>query len=161
MSVVVRDKGKLKVYMKGADSIVQARLSKNNKLKLSSELEKFSLIGLRTLLIAMKTLSEDEYKNFRNERGKLKTLAAAEREKAENDLVSKLEENMFVIGATAVLDRLQDEVPETIRDLLRANVKVWMLTGDKMETAENIAKSCNLIQEGFEVLKYKPEKTLS
>jgi P-type E1-E2 ATPase len=45
-----------------------------------------------------------------------------------------------------VLDRLQEDVPETIRDLIRANIKVWMLTGDKMETAENIAKSCKLIQ---------------
>jgi phospholipid-transporting ATPase len=58
MSVVIRDNGKLKMYMKGADSIVQRRLSKNNKLGLSMELEKFSVIGLRTLLIAMKTLSE-------------------------------------------------------------------------------------------------------
>lgn len=56
------------------------------------------------------------------------------------------------------MDRLQDDVPETIRDLLRANVKVWMLTGDKMETAENIAKSCNLIQPHFHILKYKPPK---
>ncbi len=45
-----------------------------------------------------------------------------------------------------MLDRLQEDVPETIRDLIRANIKVWMLTGDKMETAENIAKSCKLIQ---------------
>jgi P-type E1-E2 ATPase len=65
---------------------------------------------------------------------------------------------LFIIGATAVLDRLQDDVPETIRDLLRANVKVWMLTGDKMETAENIAKSCNLIQPQFHIIKYKPPK---
>ncbi len=66
---------------------------------------------------------------------------------------------MYIIGATAVLDRLQDDVPETIRDMLRANIKVWMLTGDKMETAENIAKSCNLIQPRFHILKYKPPTT--
>lgn len=55
-----------------------------------------------------------------------------------------------------MLDRLQDDVPITIRDLIRASnfslnldIKVWMLTGDKMETAENIAKSCNLIQKEF------------
>ena len=54
-----------------------------------------------------------------------------------------------------MLDRLQDEVPETIRDMIRAKIKVWMLTGDKMETAENIAKSCNLIQKDFTVLKYE------
>ena len=63
--------------------------------------------------------------------------------------MSDLEQGIYLIGATAVLDRLQDEVPETIRDLIRAKIKVWMLTGDKMETAENIAKSCNLIQSSF------------
>jgi P-type E1-E2 ATPase len=81
-------------------------------------------------------------------------------------LVSELEENLYLIGATAVLDRLQEDVPETIRDLIRAStsflnldIKVWMLTGDKMETAENIAKSCNLIQSNFEVLRYNcPDK---
>lgn len=76
------------------------------------------------------------------------------REAAYNELVSELESGMYLIGATAVLDRLQDEVPETIRDLIRANIKIWMLTGDKMETAENIAKSCNLIQPNFQILKY-------
>lgn len=49
------------------------------------------------------------------------------------------------MGATAVEDKLQDLVPETIADLLKANIKVWMLTGDKLETAENIARSCRLI----------------
>ena len=68
--------------------------------------------------------------------------------------MNELEKGFFLIGATAVLDRLQDDVPETIRDLIRANIKVWMLTGDKMETAENIAKSCKLIQDDFELFRY-------
>jgi len=52
---------------------------------------------------------------------------------------------LSLIGATAVEDKLQDNVPETIADFIKANINVWMLTGDKMETAENIAKSCRLI----------------
>ncbi len=80
----------------------------------------------------------------------------ANREEEIKQLESELESELYIIGATAVLDRLQDDVPETIRDMLRANIKVWMLTGDKMETAENIAKSCNLIQPHFHILKYKP-----
>jgi P-type E1-E2 ATPase len=59
---------------------------------------------------------------------------------------------MILIGATAVEDRLQDKVPETLRDLLRANIKVCMLTGDKLETAENIAKSCNLIESDSHII---------
>lgn len=64
---------------------------------------------------------------------------------------------MTLIGATAVEDRLQDNVPETIRDLIQANIKIWMLTGDKLETAENIAISCNLIQSHFQVMKFIPK----
>jgi len=56
-----------------------------------------------------------------------------------------------LIGATAVEDKLQENVPAALADFLKANIKVWMLTGDKMETAESIAKSCNLIQNDTEI----------
>jgi P-type E1-E2 ATPase len=51
-----------------------------------------------------------------------------------------MERNLYLIGATAVEDKLQDGVPLVLRDLLKAGINIWMLTGDKMETAENIAK---------------------
>lgn len=60
-------------------------------------------------------------------------------------MTDKLERDLYLLGATAVEDKLQPEVPETIADLLKAGIKVWMLTGDKLETAENIARSCRLI----------------
>lgn len=63
-----------------------------------------------------------------------------------------VEVNMTLIGCSAVEDRLQDEVPECIRDFIKAEIKVWMLTGDKLETAENIGYSCKLIQENFHKL---------
>lgn len=72
-------------------------------------------------------------------------------------LVGDMETNMILIGATAVEDRLQDKVPETIRDLLRANIKVCMLTGDKLETAENIARSCNLITPETHVMEVREQ----
>ena len=146
MSLVVRSGGLIKMYMKGADSIVKSRLAHDNKLNLDEELHKFAVIGLRTLLVGMRIISEAEYSDFRK---KVEGLPPTNKEEALNQIISDLESNIYLIGATAVLDRLQDEVPETIRDLIRANVKVWMLTGDKMETAENIAKSCNLIQKDF------------
>ena len=62
----------------------------------------------------------------------MNNLPPQNKEEPYNKLISDLEKDMHVIGATAVLDRLQDEVPDTIRDLIRANIKVWMLTGDKM-----------------------------
>lgn len=56
-----------------------------------------------------------------------------------------MERNLKLLGATVIEDRLQDLVPETLSKLLQADIKVVMLTGDKLETAENIGKSCNLV----------------
>ena len=65
MSVVVRSNGMIKMYIKGADSIIKSRLSSENKLNLDDELNRFSRIGLRTLLIGMRIISEAEYNHFR------------------------------------------------------------------------------------------------
>lgn len=71
------------------------------------------------------------------------------------ELAEEIETNLSLLGATAVEDKLQENVPSVIADLLKGNINVWMLTGDKMETAENIAKSCQLIQDGFEVVRFR------
>ena len=68
-------------------------------------------------------------------------------------LAETVEKDIFLMGATAVEDKLQDNVPQTIADFIRANIKVWMLTGDKLETAENIAKSCKLIQDQMQIMR--------
>ena len=73
----------------------------------------------------------------------------------EDEHYSKLESGLTLLGATAVEDKLQEQVPEVIGDLQQANIKVWMLTGDKFETAENIARSCSLIKPEFSVFRLK------
>lgn len=118
MSVVIRSGGMLKMYIKGADSIIKARLAKDQTLNLDDELNRFSRIGLRTLLIGMRIISEAEYTAFKRS---VEALPPTNKEEAFNKLVSDLEQGIYLIGATAVLDRLQDEVPETIRDLIRAS----------------------------------------
>jgi len=70
---------------------------------------------------------------------------SVEKLKLIDELANEIEVNLTLLGATAVEDKLQDRVPDVIYDLLGANIKIWMLTGDKLETAENIAKSCKLI----------------
>lgn len=72
-------------------------------------------------------------------------------------------QNLSLIGASAIEDKLQDGVPETIDILLKANIKIWVLTGDKIETAINIANSCKLIQPGMNIitLDEKTEQVLS
>ena len=65
---------------------------------------------------------------------------------------NQIERDLVLLGATAIEDKLQDYVPETIEKLLQAGIHVWMLTGDKQITAENIAKSCRLHTESAELL---------
>jgi phospholipid-translocating P-type ATPase (flippase) len=155
-SIILRDPetNTIKLLTKGADSIIIDRLSKTKPqpyLELTKKhLTKFSTVGLRTLCMAERVLTEEEYAELDQ-----KMLAAAtdpDREKIINKLSDEIERDLTLLGCTAVEDRLQNEVPETIRDMLKADVKVWMLTGDKLETAENIGYSCKLIQSDFEKL---------
>jgi magnesium-transporting ATPase (P-type) len=72
-----------------------------------------------------------------------------------SDVESKWETNFHLIGATAIEDRLQDQVPETIEFMRNANIKVWVLTGDKVDTAKNIGYSCRLLtHDSMKLLEY-------
>ena len=71
---------------------------------------------------------------------------------------SDFENGLTLLGATAVEDRLQDGVPKTIYDLQLAGIKIWMLTGDKLETAENIGESCQLLKSEKIMKRYKISK---
>ncbi|CAD8102056.1 unnamed protein product [Paramecium sonneborni] len=153
MSVIIDDNGVIKLFIKGADNIIKGRLSPNQIFlnQIVNYLDDFSKVGLRCLLMGIRILSNEEYREFDNAYNNLpdNDKRAEEVEK----LTNNLEQNLTLIGASAVEDKLQQLVPETIADLLRANIKVWMLTGDKLETAENIAKSCRLIQGDFTVMR--------
>ena len=155
-TVIVKDKGVIKLYCKGADSIIKARVSPNTPQQILKQgeyyVDKFSKHGYRTLFISMKILSQQELDSFLNE-VKVASTSLDNKEELLTIAYEKIEKNLYIIGATIVEDKLQDNVPETIRDLHLANIKIWMLTGDKMDTAENIAKSCNLINEDMKVFR--------
>ena len=149
-TVIVKDRGVIKLYCKGADSIIKARTSPNTPEQILKQgeyyVDKFSKQGFRTLFVSMKILSQNEYDSFAKEVKEAST-SLENKEELLAKAYEKVENNLYIIGATIVEDKLQENVPETIRDLRLANIKIWMLTGDKMDTAENIAKSCNLINE--------------
>ena len=155
-TVIVKDKGVIKLYCKGADSIIKARTSPNTPQQILKQgeyyVDKFSKQGFRTLFISMKILSQSEYDNFMQE-VKVASTSLDEKEELLANAYEKVENNLYIIGATIVEDKLQENVPETIRDLRLANIKIWMLTGDKMDTAENIGKSCNLISEDIQLFR--------
>jgi len=159
MSVLLRDPkdGLIKMYTKGADSIIKSRLDPEQIDQTMMQttdhfLTKASVKGLRTLLMAMKIFDKEEFEDFQRQ------VAQAEedvlnRDKLLAQIFDKYERGLVLLGATAVEDRLQDRVPETIKDLQDASIKIWMLTGDKLETAENIGLSCKLIQNDMVVWK--------
>ncbi|KAF8787869.1 putative phospholipid-transporting ATPase IM like protein [Argiope bruennichi] len=149
MSVIIRKNGKIKLYSKGADSVIFERLGASStdlKNKTSDHLNKFASEGLRTLCLASKDLDENTYNSW-NEKFHEASVAMEHREERMNALYEDLEQNMTLVGATAIEDKLQDGVPQTIANLAIAGIKLWVLTGDKQETAINIGYSCQLLTD--------------
>ena len=149
-TVIMRDGDKIKLYIKGADSIIEERLSKDVKKEILQQcknyVNKFSAQGFRTLFVGMKILTEEEYKVF-SEKLNEANMSLEDKDKKVAEVYATVENNIFLLGTTIVEDKLQDKVPETIRDLRLGGIKIWMLTGDKMNTAYNIGLSCNLISK--------------
>ena len=162
--IVKEPKGKIILYCKGADSIIEQRLSKKSSAQILAQsknyVDKFSAQGLRTLFIAIKVLSDKEYNTFEKEL-KEAMMSLENKDEKVNKVCDKIEQNLYLLGTTIVEDKLQNKVPETIRDLRLAKIKIWMLTGDKMNTAYNIGLSCNLISKNmkiFNVCGIEPKK---
>ncbi|CAB4406884.1 unnamed protein product [Rhizophagus irregularis] len=109
-------------------------------------IQEFSTEGLRTLLFGHKFIDEDEYTTW-NKLYQSASTSLVDRQKKLEDVAELIERDLEITGATAIEDKLQNGVPETIDKLRRAGIKIWMLTGDKRETAINIGHSCSLIKE--------------
>ncbi|URE37001.1 ATPase, class [Musa troglodytarum] len=147
-SIVCRyPNGRLVLYCKGADTVIYERLSNasNDIRKVTREhLEQFGSAGLRTLCLAYRELTNDLYEKW-NEKFIQAKSSLRDREKKLDEVAEIIEKDLILIGCTAIEDKLQDGVPVCIETLARAGIKIWVLTGDKMETAINIAYACNLI----------------
>ncbi|CAL8333844.1 unnamed protein product [Arctogadus glacialis] len=150
MSVIVRSpEGKVSLYCKGADSVIFERLhpSCRKLMEVTTEhLNEFAGDGLRTLALAYKDVDEDFYSRWKQRHHKAST-TLENREAQLDQLFEEIETDLLLLGATAIEDKLQDGVPQTIEQLAKADIKIWVLTGDKQETAENIGYSCNLLRE--------------
>uniref|UniRef100_A0A671LFD1 Phospholipid-transporting ATPase n=1 Tax=Sinocyclocheilus anshuiensis TaxID=1608454 RepID=A0A671LFD1_9TELE len=134
MSVIVRNpEGKLSLYCKGADTIIYERLhpSCSELMKVSTEhLNEFAGEGLRTLVLAYKDLDEEYFSEWK-QRHHESSVALEDREENLEKLYEEIEKDMMLIGATAIEDKLQDGVSHTIEQLTKAEIKIWVLTGDK------------------------------
>uniref|UniRef100_A0A7N4PNQ0 Phospholipid-transporting ATPase n=1 Tax=Sarcophilus harrisii TaxID=9305 RepID=A0A7N4PNQ0_SARHA len=154
MSVIVRTPaGQIRLYCKGADNVIFERLSENSEFTEQTlcHLEYFATEGLRTLCVAYADLSEDVYKEW------LSVYQTAcrnlkDRHRKLEECYEIIEKDLLLLGATAIEDRLQAGVPETISTLIKAEIKIWILTGDKQETAINIGYACKLVSQNMSLI---------
>ncbi|XP_022807594.1 phospholipid-transporting ATPase IA-like [Stylophora pistillata] len=154
MSVIVRTpEGKIKLYCKGADTVIFERMQEKQMYMDSTveHLEDFAKEGLRTLCIAMAELEPEEFQRWSDIYYKAST-SLENREKNVDDAAELIEKNLFLLGATAIEDKLQEGVPESIAALADADIKIWVLTGDKQETAINIGYACRLLTPEMKLL---------
>ncbi|KAH8300651.1 hypothetical protein KR018_001323 [Drosophila ironensis] len=155
MSLIVRTPdNRIKLFCKGADTVIYERLAPQEQAyrdKTLRHLEEFASQGLRTLCLAVADIRPDVYVEWRQTFHKAST-ALQNRESKLEDAANLIEINLRLLGATAIEDRLQDGVPETIASLLDAGIFLWVLTGDKQETAINIGYSCRLISHSMDII---------
>jgi phospholipid-transporting ATPase len=158
MSCIVRcPDGKIRLFIKGADMMIIDKLGADDQFHKKhlqvtlDHMDEFACNGLRTLCLATKDISDPDYQVWKREFQEASN-SIDEREERIDEVAAKLERDLVLLGATAIEDKLQDGVPDTIADLLKANIKVWVLTGDKQETAINIGHSCRLLSRDIPLI---------
>ena len=166
MSAIVRlPNGKVRVMTKGADNIVfgladaaagYARVP-GGREALDADLEKFARDGLRTLVLAQRDVSDREYEAWAEAWHAAETALGSARKEKLVAAAALIEKDLAIVGATAIEDKLQDGVPSTIAELAKAEIKLWVLTGDKMETAINIGYSARLLTPDMYLVKLPVE----
>lgn len=121
-----------------------------------SHLGEFASEGLRTLVLGIRLLSEEDCKMFL-EMYDSAASSIDDREKKLKDVANAMESNLHIVGATAIEDKLQRGVPETISNLAKAGIKLWVLTGDKRETAVEIGYSTKVLTPNMNLFVLKDE----
>ena len=156
MSVVVgMPDGSIRLLLKGADEAVFKRATSQGNAQ--EKADEFAVGGLRTLVFAQRVIPKEEFDVWAAEWNQAR-LASENRKEIMLEVASKIERDVHVVGTTGIEDRLQDAVPQTIEDLMKANIRVWVLTGDKGMTAINIAETCKLIKPGHKILRVKVDE---
>ncbi|KNE56612.1 phospholipid-translocating P-type ATPase, flippase [Allomyces macrogynus ATCC 38327] len=157
MSVLVERNGEYRLYVKGADNVILARLDQNHLHTIEQQaptlhaLEYYATQGLRTLTLAYRQLTKAQADAWLVEFDQAST-TLVNRGDALMEVAEAIEKDLVLLGATAIEDKLQDGVPETIATLAKANLKLWVLTGDRQETAINIGFSCRLLTPSMVLL---------
>lgn len=134
MSMIVKNTKTEQYFLmtKGADTVMLPRIRKDQDVKVTEEkLNSFALEGLRTLVIGQKKLEEKEYNEFWSEYQQLKVSNEKSRTRKLLKLYDLYEQNLDLVGVSGIEDKLQEGVPDTIYKLIDADIRIWVLTGDK------------------------------
>nr|XP_055158858.1 probable phospholipid-transporting ATPase IIB isoform X3 [Nyctereutes procyonoides]XP_055188993.1 probable phospholipid-transporting ATPase IIB isoform X3 [Nyctereutes procyonoides] len=155
MGVIVRDESTTEImfYMKGADVAMSSIVQYNDWLE--EECGNMAREGLRTLVVAKRALTEEQYQDFESRYSQAK-LSIHDRALKVAAVVESLEREMELLCLTGVEDQLQADVRPTLEMLRNAGIKIWMLTGDKLETATCIAKSSHLVSRTQDIHIFRP-----
>lgn len=150
------DDGSTFILSKGADNIMRDLLSEKSRSEdwpaIEDHLHVFAKDGLRTLVLARRDVDKAWYEDWAQRYNAAETTLGSEREENVAKVAQEIESDLTVVGASAIEDKLQLGVPQTIANIKRAGIKLWVLTGDKQETAINIGTSCRLLNHEMEPL---------
>ena len=160
MGILVKhlESGRLIFYLKGAEVVMEKKVSESSRASLRENCERLAATGLRTLVISQKFVSYDEYEKW-SKKYELAKTEMEDREKKVLKVIEELEEGMEFLCVTGVEDKLQVDVTDTIESLRDGGVQIWMLTGDKVETATCIAISTGLKSKSQKLFFMKELKT--
>ncbi|XP_034149801.1 probable phospholipid-transporting ATPase IF isoform X5 [Esox lucius] len=159
MSVILQTpSGEKMLFTKGAESAVLPFTTGGEIDKTRVHVDEFALKGLRTLVVACRHFSAEEYVEVDRLLHEACT-ALQQREERLAEVFSFIEKDLELLGATAVEDKLQEKVQETIEALRLAGIKVWVLTGDKHETAVSVSLSCGHFHRTMNILELVQQKS--
>ena len=165
MSSIYRTpEGKIVIVSKGADQVMLPRCKsmKDNQIisPTKNHLKGMGMSGYRTLVVGYKEITEAEFEEW-NAQYQQATLSMENRTAAIEKCADVIENDLILLGATAVEDKLQDGVPETISMLLEAGLHVWILTGDKLETSLSVALSSMLLTDIMPVVIFRDDQLIN
>lgn len=148
--ILENESNQIVLYCKGADSVLFERMVSSKYINSTkNHLDKYAVVGLRTLVLAKKVIPRKDFEAW-NSKYYEATISLVDRDQKMTDLQDEIERELELVGATAIEDKLQDNVGDTIASLKEAGIQVWVLTGDKIETAINIGFSCKLLNDSLE-----------
>ncbi|XP_069474759.1 phospholipid-transporting ATPase IF isoform X4 [Ambystoma mexicanum] len=159
MSVIVQSPtGEKVLFSKGAESAILPNAKSGEVHKTRHHVDEFALKGLRTLCVACRRFTAEEYQEVDRRLFEARS-SLQQREERLIDAFNFVEQDLEILGATGVEDKLQDKVQETIDALRRAGIKIWVLTGDKHETAVSVSLSCGHFHRTMNILELVQKKS--